>query len=126
MYLTSGQGYYDASGQQHARRGRFLILMQDKNQPCGRNNIRAIVRKVALSQCGHWMMGRVRIGARWYTVSGSYGDDGLPMNVESDAYALGVPLPTELYDAWNKGNGWNSCGSEATAMRKWALETFKD
>jgi hypothetical protein len=69
------------------------------------------------------MMGRANLNGRWCSVSGAYGNDGLPLAVERmppDA----KPLPPELYDAWNKGNGWNGAGSEAQAMRTWATETF--
>lgn len=86
--------------------------------------IRAFVRKVALQQCGHWMMGRVNIGGKWYTVSGAYGDDGLTMNLPYDTYMRGVVLPQELYNAWAQGGGHNSCGSEAPLMREWAIKTF--
>ena len=118
MYLDNSGGYYTSDGEQHSRRGRFLILMSLRGGDC--NDIRGIVRKVALRQLGHWMMGRVRIGREWYSVSGAYGHDGLTLNVADDAFARGTPLPPELYAAWNKGGGWNSCGSEAPDMRKWA------
>jgi len=37
---------------------------------------------------------------------------------------LGVDVPKDLYDLWSKGGGWNSCGSEAKAMKEWATKTF--
>jgi hypothetical protein len=77
------------------------------------------VRKVGLQQFGHYMMGSANICGKWKTVSGAYGSDGLPMTVDvlpKDA----KPLPTELYDAWNKGGGWNGAGSEAAAMAEFA------
>lgn len=70
------------------------------------------------------MMGRVNIGGKWHTVSGTYGDDGLPMTVDTATFECGTPVPEELYEAWSKGGGWNSCGNEAAAMREWALKTF--
>lgn len=67
------------------------------------------------------MMGKARLaGNRWVSVEGTYGNNGLPMDVDTlppDAKLL----PRELYDAWNKGGGWNGPGSEAGAMREWAL-----
>ena len=82
--------------------------------------MRAVVRIVALRQLGHWMMGRVNIGGTWHSVSGSYGGDGLPMTVPDDVFLRGVPVPSDLYDAWAKGDGWNAAGNEASAMRAWA------
>lgn len=128
MYLSNGGRYYGRDGGQCARRGAFLLMMQpDTRDPmgdCGKR-IRCVVRKVALRQCGHWMMGTARIGSRWYTVSGAYGHDGLPMAVQADAYERGIELPQELRDAWNVGGGWNGCGSEAAAIREWAIANLE-
>ena len=130
MYIEETTVYYDGT-EQRCRRANFLILMQpdddfwnedgtvNKNRSTG-NNLRAVVRKVALHQFGHWMMGRANIGGKWITISGSYGQDGLPKTVAKDIWERGVPLPDELYEAWNKGEGWNSCGTEAPSMREWA------
>jgi hypothetical protein len=86
--------------------------------------IRAIVRYTRLRQFGHFMMGFARVNGHRLTLSGSYGSDGLPMSVPDVVYNLGTELPQDLYDAWNKGGGWNSAGSEAPSMRQWALKTF--
>lgn len=83
--------------------------------------IRALVRRVALHQCGHWMMGSARAFGHRISISGSYGGDGLTVTVPQHVFDKAVPIPQELYDAWNKGGGWNSAGSEAPAMREWAL-----
>ena len=122
MYLTNGHGYYRGS-EQCTTRGQFLLLLQLADKPCSPENTYAVVRKVALRQFGHWMMGSANICGKWRTVSGAYGSDGLPMTVDAlpvDA----IPLPRDLYDAWNKGGGWNSAGSEASAMRAWAKQAF--
>lgn len=87
--------------------------------------IRAIVRHVAMTQCGHFMMGNARVHGHRLTLSGSYGSDGLPDTVPPEVYERGLELPKDLYDAWNNGGGWNSVGSEAPLMRKWALENLK-
>lgn len=71
------------------------------------------------------MMGRANIGGRWRSVSGAYGSDGLPMEVDA-LPADALPLPRELYDAWSKGGGHNGAGTESDAMRAWALATFKN
>lgn len=124
MYLTNeGHDYYRGGEQCHTR-APFLLLIQDEKQDVGPDNFRALVRKVALQQMGHWMMGVARIKGQPITVSGAYGRDGLPVSVSKEIYALGVEVPKELYDLWNNGGGWNSCGSEATAMRGWAVKTF--
>ena len=116
MYIEPTGARYDRGGQQVVRRARFLILMQTH----GEGGLRGIIRRVALRQLGHWMTGRARIGAKWYSISGAYGHDGLPLTVARDAWERGAPLPSELYDAWNHGGGHNSAGNEAGAMREWA------
>ena len=127
MYIEKTFRYDDSRGQ-HTRRARFLCLLQLNKatiaETCCAANTYAVVRKVALHQLGHWMMGRVRLGAEWATVSGAYGDDGMPMNVDvlpKDA----KPLPLDLYNAWCKGEGWNSAGSEVRVMVEWAKREFK-
>lgn len=87
--------------------------------------IRAIVRKVSMHQCGHFMMGSARIGGKTISLSGSYGGDGLTVTVDQDIFDRAIPLPAELYEAWSKGGGWNSAGNEAPDMRTWALANLK-
>ena len=123
MYLRPAFTYYHGT-EQRAARGRFLILLSLKNQPIGPNNTFAVVRTVALSQLGHFMCGRANINGRWVYVEGTYGNNGLTRDVDvlpKDAQ----PLPRALYDAWNKGGGHNGAGSEANALKTWALATFK-
>ena len=126
MYLRNdGFSGYDRSGAQIRQRGLFLLLIQPDIKGGVNCPIKAVIRKVALKQFGHWMMGKANIGGHWYSVSGSYGHDGLPMTVtERDYCRHGLPLTAELHDAWNKGGGHNSCGSEAEPIRKWALENL--
>lgn len=119
MYIDSSGGvYYNSAGEQCARRARFLLLVQLE----AGGEIRGIVRKVALRQLGHWMMGRARVRGESLTISGSYGHDGLPMTVGENVFAAGVKLPDDLREAWSKGGGWNGAGSEAPAMRAWARQ----
>ena len=123
MYVKGSHRYYRGT-EQYVTRAPFLLLLQLRDGPCAASNTYACVRRVALRQLGHFMMGKVNLCGRWHSVSGSYGSDGLPMTVDvlpRDAKLL----PRELYDAWNKGGGWNSVGSEATAMRTWALQEFR-
>ncbi len=123
MYLNPTRAYYRGTEQASAR-GAFLLLVQLKDKPCNASNTYAIVRKVALHQCGNFMMGRANLCGKWRVVSGAYGSDGLPMDVDqlpSDA----VLLPQALYDAWNNGGGWNGSGNEAPDLRTWAKAQFK-
>jgi hypothetical protein len=128
MYLKPTVTYYRGSAQ-CARRAPFLILLQPERasigETCAASNTYAIVRTVALSQLGHFMMGRVNIKGKWRSVSGAYGSDGLPMHIGAqDLPADARPLPAELYDAWNKGGGHNGAGNEASAMRQWAIQQW--
>lgn len=123
MYIQNDHYlYYSNDGQQHTTRGDFLILstMTGESIP----TMRAIVRKVALTQFGHFMMGYARVNGKSIVVSGSYGSDGLPI-INNDLYAVSFPVPQYLYDLWAKGNGWNSVGNEASEFRKWALENLE-
>ena len=116
MYIQAPNRGYTHDGQQFCRRAPFLLLLQNGDW---NSQVYGVVRTVALRQCGHWMMGKARILDKSYTVSGSYGNDGLTLSVDTippDA----KPLPDELREAWNKGGGWNSAGSEAEAMAEWA------
>lgn len=126
MYLKNdGASGYDRSGQQVRRRGLFLLFVQPKNDTS--SPIKCVVRKVALQQIGTWMMGRARIYGHSVTVSGAYGGDGLPCHVPQEIYDRAtVMLPSELYDAWNKGSGWNSAGTKAKSVRQWALDHLEE
>lgn len=131
MYIEDKGGYYDSHGQQHSRKGWFLMLMHPEHHWSEREKrkdyfteTRALVRKVALSQCGHWMMGTARAFGHSLTVSGAYGADGLIMNVPEEVYEKAYPVPERLMRLSNDGGGWNSAGSEADEMRKWALENL--
>ena len=124
MYLTKEGRTYYCGTEQHHTKAPFLILVQNENLPLGPDNFRAIVRKVALSQLGHWMMGTARIKGQSLTISGYYGQDGLPKTVNEEIYNEATPVPKELYALWNNGGGWNSCRSEAPAIRKWAVENL--
>lgn len=83
--------------------------------------IRALVRRVALHQCGHFMMGSARAFGHTIPISGSYGGDGLTCDVPREVFDRAVPIPPKLHEAWSNKNSWNGAGSEAPAMRAWAL-----
>lgn len=127
MFLTNKSRGYDRYGQQRAS-GKFLVFMQPEINGSlfagTKMPIRCLVRSCALKQLGHFMMGTIRVKGRSITVSGTYGGDGLPKSVPEDIYNLGVELPKDLYEAWNKGGGWNGAGSEGAAVHAWAKKTF--
>lgn len=131
MYLGNDDSHtrYDKHGTQRHTQGNFLILTQPDvsvlSDAYDDSKIRACVRQVALEQMGHYMMGTARIGGESVTMSGSYGNNGLPTSVPPqihDKYC--TLLPTELYELWSEGGGHNSAGSEAQQMRDWALDNF--
>lgn len=120
MYLNnSGTSSYYYCGEQRCRRGWFLILCQPAGLPI-KSEMRAFVRKVALHQLGQWMMGKAQIHGKVFSLSGAYGGDGLPIDVPQEIYDKGTPVPPHLYELWENGGGWNSCGSEREEMLKWA------
>ena len=141
MYIKSSQCGYDRNGEQFAR-GSFLIVFSHNKfkwaEETGKHwnefpkemerKLYACVRHVSLRQLGHWMMGTARIAGQSLTLSGSYGSDGLPCDYEKLTEAARTKLtevPTELAEEFWRGGVHNCAGSEAAAMRKWALETFK-
>lgn len=113
-----------ADGEQRAR-GFFLVLMSpDDDARLSGVEFRGLVRSVEMRQSGHFMTGQleVKVGPDVHRIrlSGAYGADGLVRDVPRAVYELGKPLPVELREAWNKGGGHNSAGSEAGAMDAWA------
>jgi hypothetical protein len=137
MFLKSPdfRGGYTRHGQQYAH-GRFLVVFSGtENYPephpeTGRvlPMLYAAVRTVRLTQCGHWMMGSLRLGKDSVSVSGAYGGDGLPMDMDQlseEQRALLSPVPFGLAVEFWSGGGWNSAGSEAQAMREWATAELK-
>lgn len=119
MYLHRNPTYYRGT-QQIALRAPFLLLMNKTSDTGMRPQLYAVIRRVALRQLGHWMMGSANIGGHWHTISGAYGNDGLPMDVEvlpRDA----IPLPDDLATAFWEGGGHNCAGREWPALREWAL-----
>lgn len=127
MYIENTGSYYDSDGGQHSRRGWFLILVQpeDDYKTSALENTRALLRKVALHQCGQWMMGSARAFGHRIPISGAYGGDGLTRSVPREVWEKAVPVPRSLMNSWNNGGGWNSAGSEADEMRAWALRNRK-
>ena len=123
MFIQTDYSGYGQDDQQKIG-GRFLIMMQPPGMEGLKQPIKCLVRYCKMSQCGHWMMGKVRIKGQSFTVSGSYGADGLTKDMPQEIYDLGVELPQELHEMWNKGGGHNSAGNEAGSIKAWALATF--
>lgn len=149
MFLKTTSAGYTRYGAQYAN-GPFLLLWCGK--PADRD-MRACVRSVRLRQRGHWMMGVITLGGRRTSLSGSYGDDGMPLQAPVGEYAPGepygeggmyaggtrnyiphlplavwntlMPVPRELQDAFWAGGGHNGAGAEAPDMRAWALENLQ-
>jgi hypothetical protein len=123
MYLQQTQGYLRGT-EQHVRRAPFLVLVDhyepEPGKPLGRRlPLRAFVRKVALHQCGHFMMGATRVHGVRVPLSGCYGGDGLPREVDRATYDRATPVPAELEATFWAGGGHNGSGSEANDMYQW-------
>lgn len=140
MFITSRRGY-SRSGEQRAE-GRFLMLFSRE----GTRELRALVRYVRMHQCGHFMMASVVIktpvakasdqpepayktscwlrrvfdGHYKLTLSGTYGHDGLPLDAYPALWDQLHPVPADLIEAFWKGGGHNSAGSEGPSMHEWA------
>ena len=120
MFVTNKNRGYTRDGEQKAS-GKFLVVFCDDH-----HNLWGCVRHCVLTQCGHWMMGSVKIGSQRITVSGSYGGDGLPKDlsdVKEENRKFLTAVPADIAEKfWHpEHQGWNSAGSEAGVMREWAL-----
>ena len=119
MFVTRKNRGYNRDGEWQAS-GRFLAVFCGKDQ----SKLYGVVRRCALRQLGHWMIGRIRVGSQTLTVSGTYGEDGLPLDldkVEESNRRFLAPVPPELVEAFWKGGGHNCAGTEAPAMHAWGL-----
>lgn len=124
-------GFVRGSHQQKSS-GYFLVLLKPDyrvgteayNETKG--DLRALIRHCTMKQMGHYMMGKVRIANETFTMTGTYGNSGLPKRIDPEIWENAVPLPEELYEAWKTGGGHNSAGSEAEAMHEWANQNFDE
>jgi hypothetical protein len=101
-------GYYIGS-EQHSRQADYLMLASSHSN----KELYACVRKVAMSQCGHFMMGTARVGGQSICVSGPIGNDGLPLNWEDltdRAKQEFVRVPDDVATAYWADDGWNDVG----------------
>jgi hypothetical protein len=126
VFFKNNKSWMSAKGEQYAS-GFFLVLMYPEDRAEGeklfdQNMIRGMPIYTKMTQMGPWMMAQASIKGYKFTMSGAYGGDGLTCGVPRVLYKLATPCPQELREAWNKGGGHNSAGSEAPAMREWAKE----
>lgn len=128
MFLRTARAGYERDGTQVAS-GWFLALVTRKGAGFEdwkrtSSDVRAVCRYVRMEQCGHFMMGAMRVKGHRITLSGCYGADGLTRDVPEEVWESGVPLPDFLYRAWARGCGHNGAGSEGAAMQMWGMEQF--
>lgn len=93
----------------------------------GKDVLYAAVRKVSMSQCGQFMMGRLRIGGKTLVVSGEVGSDGLPDNLQDVPMAWRDKLtvvPEDVATAYWISNGWNEVGQARDVLAAWAKTLF--
>jgi hypothetical protein len=91
--------------------------------PNGKGKLWATTRACSLHQCGHFMMGTIRIGGKSITVSGPIGHDGLPLDLQDVPQAWRnklVELPEDVATAFWGDNGHNDVGRAAKPLREWA------
>jgi len=124
MFLKSKR-WYTSDGEQRSK-GPFLMvfaLSPYAHKGEDTHELRACVRTVSLHQCGHWMMGNAVVGPHKITLSGCYGQDGLPDDPDPypGLWEKLMPLPKELEEVFWKGGGHNTCGSEGPAVHEWAV-----
>ena len=120
MFVTNKRRGYDRSGSQVAS-GEFLCIFSDVKAPGDEHlKLYAVVRSCSMSQFGHFMMGFVKIGGQRLTVSGTYGSDGLPMDLDKltpeNQRKYLTAVPKDLQDKFWAGGGHNSAGSEGPDM----------
>lgn len=107
MFVANVRRGYQGTAQ--IASGLFLILFTNENAPRRANGsraLRALVRKVALHQTGHFMMGSVTfayadaVGLRRarFSLSGTYGGDGLPVEI-TDYKRRNVPPKPEEFES---------------------------
>ena len=103
FYRNSARGC-DCHGQQWTK-GRFLLLFSIPSKTgIGSIGLAGCARSVKLTQTGHFMMGHTSLSGGLITLSGPYGGDSLPRDIDALPQLVRdslVRLPDELYQAWN-------------------------
>ncbi len=122
----NGRGY---RGTEQIAWGWFLIVFTAPTEErldgtlTSAAELRAAVRYAHLAQCGHFMMGSVRVGAHRIVLSGTYGGDGLPCDCPTlDLWERLYKVPPFLQRLFWSGGGHNTGGHEMPALHQWAGE----
>ncbi len=124
MYLTSGKKFLMVFSHNKFKWSEETGLPWQEFPAGLERKLYACVRRVALQEFGHWMMGTARIGGQSVSASGAYGNDGLPCDFEKltpKARLLLVEVPEDVTAKFWAGGGHNCAGNEAYAMREWAM-----
>lgn len=107
---------------------RKTYSVPEPKYPNGKGMLWAIVRKSSLMQCGHWMMGTIRIGNKSITVSGPIGSDGLPLDYQDvpEAYRhLLIPVPEDIATEYWADNGHNDIGKALMAVLEYGQRLLR-
>lgn len=81
MYIEPTHTFY-TKGVQHTARSAYLVLASSKEKENNLEILYACVRQVAQVQVGQFMMGYANIAGTWVSLSGSCGQDGLPLDYD--------------------------------------------
>lgn len=138
--INRSKSGYDSDGQQVAV-GDYLVAFEyhPLHPPAhgqfeveGEKFLRiyACVRPVTLKQLGHWMMGSVKIAGIEITLSGEFGNDGLPKcladfsDADQDRLLDNLAeMPTDIAHQYWNSSGHNCVGPTADVIRNWAIST---
>jgi hypothetical protein len=128
MFLQTGYKAWDNNDGSHAK-GLFILLFQAAwkvgDEPMPRE-LRVLVRTVQLDALGNFMMGKVAIKCPdredlvSLSLSGSFGNDNLPITCPSGLWDFLHPVPQDVADRyWTTPEG-NEPGHGAKAIYDWA------
>jgi hypothetical protein len=128
MFLNnSSYKSWDSDDGSHAQ-GLFILLFQhkwrpgDEPMPC---ELRVLVRRVRFNQLGNFMMGKVAIkcpsreDAIALSLSGSFGNDNLPIACPDGLWDYLHPVPQDVADHYWKTPEGNEPGHGAKAIYDW-------
>lgn len=143
MFIQVTKSGYTRRETQYTQ-GKFLIIICDPNSSDLRPELRAYIRHTSFSPFGNFMMGTAKIGKIRLVLSGTYGNDGLPIHLPNKSVypitkQVVVPhtitqeeinsvwegalrIPKELQTAFWEGGGHNTGGKEMPSLKAWALK----
>lgn len=117
--------YLDAKIKQRKNRnyihisGSFLILGRPEDSQANSNDIRAMVRHVAMKSNGKIFVGVVRIGFHSISLVSTYGGDGCAIKLPDKVYESGFPLPEILYKLYSSVSYRTVVEEEEKEFRNW-------